>query len=51
MNQLGSPATDALEEHLLACSTCVDRVEEAREYVSVFRAAASAFTPASGLPF
>jgi hypothetical protein len=39
MDRLGSPATDALEEHLLACPPCVFRVEEATEYVAVLREA------------
>jgi hypothetical protein len=28
-----------LEEHLLACSSCVERAEEAQDYVNAIRAA------------
>ena len=39
MNRLNPSSTDLFEEHLLVCSPCVDRVEEAQEYITVFRAA------------
>lgn len=50
LNRLGPSIMEAFEEHLLVCSACVSRVQEATEYVAVFRAAASALEPASGLP-
>ena len=40
MHRLGPSATAAYEEHLLMCSACVNRVEEASAYVAAFRAAA-----------
>ena len=39
MNRLTPLAAEMFEEHLLICSPCVDRVEQAQEYITVFRAA------------
>ena len=44
MNRLGPSVMDAFEEHLLICSPCANRVEEAAEYVAVFRAAISTYS-------
>lgn len=40
MNRFNPAAAGAFEEHLLICASCVDRVEEAQDYILVFRAAA-----------
>jgi hypothetical protein len=40
MNQLKSTRAEVVEEHLLICSPCIDRVVEAGAYIGVFRAAA-----------
>lgn len=40
MNRLNPVAAGDFEDHLMACPPCVDRVEEARDYVLLFRKAA-----------
>ncbi len=39
MRRLNPLSAERFEEHLLVCSPCVDLVEEAQEYIAVFRAA------------
>lgn len=39
MNRLGEPALGALEEHLLLCESCQERLDEVTEYVGVVREA------------
>lgn len=39
MKRLNPAATDTFEEHLLICPPCVERVEDAQDYIAVFRAA------------
>lgn len=51
MNRLSPSATNTVEEHLLVCSPCINRVEDATEYVALFRAAASATNLAAELPY
>ena len=51
MNRLSPSATATVEEHLLVCSPCISRVEDATEYVALFSAAASAINVASELPY
>ncbi len=40
MNRLDPTALEAFEEHLLICSSCIDRVTNTDEYILLFRAAA-----------
>ena len=39
MRRLNPLSTELFEEHLLICSPCVDLVEDALEYIAVFRGA------------
>ena len=40
MNRLNPACADVFEKHLLICSPCIERVEDAQEYIAIFRAAA-----------
>ena len=39
MNRLNPACVEVFEHHLLICSPCIDRVEDAQEYIAIFRAA------------
>ena len=39
MNRLNPLSAEMFEKHLLICSPCVDRVEEAQEYIIMFLSA------------
>ncbi len=39
MNRLIPACAEVFEKHLLICSACIDRVEDAQEYIAIFRAA------------
>jgi anti-sigma factor RsiW len=41
MRTLPAPEVETLEEHLLNCSACRDRLTEADEYVAAMRSAAA----------
>jgi anti-sigma factor RsiW len=40
MRTLTAPESDRLEEHLLICSACRDRIDATDEYVAAMKAAA-----------
>ena len=42
LSRLPAGATEAVEEHLLYCTSCLDRVEEEERFSTAFRAAARA---------
>ena len=50
MRTLPAPESELLEEHLLICSACRDRLTAADEYVTAMKAAALAKARAARVP-